>query len=120
MKKPVKRGKKTSKRPSNVAGKKRRTAVRTRKTSKKSRPPRGEHSPRGWSLSTFGAVRRRLAQIISEIDRKRSTELGLSKARTMIYGLSTIAGILRTEQELIMSERILAIEQHLGMGGTKS
>jgi len=38
----------------------------------------------------------------------------------MIYGLSTIAGILRTEQELIMSERILAIEQHLGMGGTKS
>lgn len=98
--------KRAKKRPSNVASKKRERKARPHgKAENRAAPP----TPRGWSLSTLPAVRRRLAAICSDLDRNRfRSALGLNKARTMIYGLSTIAGILKVELELELEREVLA------------
>lgn len=99
----------------NVVTKNRGSKPRARERAKSRDTP--AYSARGWSLSTLPSVRRRLAQVCSELDRggRFTTELGISRARSMIYGLSTIAGILKAEAELRIEERILELERAAGI-----
>jgi len=63
---------------------------------------------RGWSLNTLPAVRRRLACIITELDADQVDE---KRARALIYGLSTVAGILRDEALLDLERRVTELEE---------
>ena len=100
------------KKRSNVSSKTRKTAPGTKERAEGGEAP---YSPRGWSLSTLPSVRRRLAQVCSELDRggRFQSELGISRARSLIYGLSTIAGILKAEAELRIEERFGELEQKI-------
>lgn len=103
------------KRPADVVKKTRGGKALPQKAAKKKGTPQGERR-RGWSLSTLPSVRRRLAQICSDLDRGYfKKELGISMARTQIYALSTIAGILKAEAEIRIEERILALEAAAGL-----
>jgi len=113
MKQPAK------KKAPNVARKIRRTAAGHGKRAK----TKGAPTPpvRGWSLSTLPAVRRRLAQIVTDLSRggRFKSALGLSRARCLIYGLDSIAGILKAEAETRIEEKFGEIEEKiLAMKGT--
>jgi hypothetical protein len=72
----------------------------------------GGRRRRGWSLGTMGAIRRRLARVISDMD---ADAVDLTKGRALVYGLSTLAGILRDEQALALDERVARLEEREGL-----
>ena len=97
----------------NVKGRKAQFTARKGHAAKKSEVP--TPTPRGWSLSTLEAVRRRLAQIATDISRGAIAD---QKARTLTYILNSVAMILRAEAELRIEERILELERAAGIAPT--
>lgn len=64
---------------------------------------------RAWNLGTLPSVRRHLAAICTDLSENRyRSALGVSKARAMIYGLSTVASILKSELELELEREVIA------------
>ena len=95
----------------------------TRETAKKKAgskgapPGPGKRAPRGMSLSSLCAVRREMAAVYTLVKRNQIKE---GKARTSIYALSNIAGILKAERELELEARVIALEEQLGVNPQES
>ena len=67
---------------------------------------------RGWGLSSFAAVRRRLAavnQILMTEYRSLDRDT-VSALRTLIYGLSAVTETLKAEKITKQEERLIALE----------
>lgn len=67
---------------------------------------------RGWSLNTLESVRRRLAQLATDISRGAVED---KKARTLCYVLNSVAMILKAEKELDIEDKLLALEKAAGI-----
>ncbi len=80
----------------------------TQKRDRRKKRPTPSPRDRTWNLSTLPSVRRHLAAICTDLSENRyRSVIGLSRARTMIYGLSTVAGILKAELELELEREVI-------------
>lgn len=62
-------------------------------------------------MSTTDAVRRRLARVLQSLSEGREMSSSeLTRARTLIYGFATIAGILKDSELIDLERRITDLE----------
>ena len=80
----------------------------TQKRDRRKKRPTPSTRDRTWNLSTLPSVRRHLAAICTDLGENRyRSVIGLSRARATIYGLSTVAGILKAELELELEREVI-------------
>jgi hypothetical protein len=81
---------------------------------KKGQKEKGQGPPppsRGWSCSSLKALRRRIVKALQDLEKAEHPDKdALSKYRTLFYGYSTAAGILRDEQLDGLVKRLDALE----------
>jgi hypothetical protein len=73
---------------------------------------------RGWSCSSLRALRRRIVKALQDLEKEEHPNKdALAKYRTLFYGYSTAAGILRDEQLDGVMKRLTALEAALAKKG---
>ena len=73
---------------------------------------------RGWSCSSLRALRRRIVKVLQDLEKEEyPSKEALGKYRTLFYGYSTAAGILRDEQLDGVLKRLTALEAKVAKKG---
>lgn len=69
-------------------------------------------TPRGWACSSLRALRRRIVKALQELEALVAPDKGeLSKYRTLFYGYSVAASVLRDEELDGFGKRLDALEE---------
>jgi len=68
-------------------------------------------TPRGWACSSLRALRRRIVKALQELEAMQDPDKDeLSKYRTLFYGYSVAASVLRDEELDGFGKRLDALE----------
>ena len=67
-----------------------------------------KRSSRGWGLASFESIRRRLARVVSDLDRGN---VPLDLGRALVYALNTTAQVLKMEKDVDHEERLCRLEE---------
>jgi len=80
--------------------------------------PKAPPPKRGWACSSMGALRRRIVKTLQELETMDYPDKdSLAKFRTLFYGYSVAAAILRDEKMDEMGKRLDVLEERAEMEG---